>query len=313
MASERQKLLVAVDGSEQSLEVVRYVAGVCAPKRIEVTLFHVLSPVSESFWDHRAAPESSGTEPYRGWLAHHQAAIEVYMDGARQVLSDSGFPDEAVRVVVQPRQEGIARDILQEARRGYRAVAAGRIGRNPITRLVMGSVASKLVAALTEVTLWLVDGRPDCRRVLVCIGVSPAAACVVDHVGRMLSGSPAEITLFHAIRNPESDWASGSDPSACEAAAEQELRARKALVPVFEKAVASLEAAGISSERISVKVISGMATRGGTLYAQALHGGFGTIVVGRRGVSNVKTFPIGRVPMKLVQLINEQAVWVVSC
>lgn len=313
MASERQKLLVAVDGSEQSREVVRYVAGICAPKRIEVTLFHVLSPVSESFFDLSTAPESSGTEPYRGWLARHQTTLKVFMDGARQMLSDKGFPDEAVRVVVQPRQEGIARDILKEARRGYRAVAAGRIGRNPITRLVMGSVASKLVSALTEVTLWLVHGRPDCRRMLVCIDASTAAARVIDHVGRMVSESPAEITLFHVIRNPEPDWASGSDPSAGEAAAEQEMRARKALVPVFEKAVASLKAAGISSERISVKVISGMATRGGTLYAQALHGDFGTIVVGRRGVSNVKTFPIGRVPMKLVQLINEQTVWVVSC
>jgi nucleotide-binding universal stress UspA family protein len=313
MASERQKLLVAVDGSEQSREVVRYVAGICAPKRIEVTLFHVLSPVSESFWDHRAAPESSVTEPYRGWLARHQIAMEVFMDDAHRMLSDSGFPDEAVRVVLQPRQEGIARDILQEARRGYRAVAAGRIGRNPMSRLVMGSVASKLVSALTEVTLWLVDGRPDRRRVLVCIDASPAAACVIDLVGRMLSGSPAEITLFHAIRNPEPDWVSESDPSAGEAAAEQEMRARKTLVPVFEKAVASLEEAGISSERISVKVISGTATRGGTLFAQALDGHFGTIIVGRRGVSNVKAFPIGRVPMKLIQLINEQTVWVVSC
>ena len=313
MASERQKLLVAVDGSEQSREVVRYVAGICAPKRIEVTLFHVLSPVSESFWDHRAAPESSVTEPYRGWLARHQIAMEVFMDDARRMLSDSGFPDEAVRVVLQPRQEGIARDILQEARRGYRAVAAGRIGRNPMSRLVMGSVASKLVSALTEVTLWLVDGRPDRRRVLVCIDASPAAACVIDLVGRMLSGSPAEITLFHALRNPEPDWVSESDPSAGEAAAEQEMRARKTLVPVFEKAVASLEEAGISSERISVKVISGTATRGGTLFAQALDGHFGTIIVGRRGVSNVKAFPIGRVPMKLIQLINEQTVWVVSC
>ena len=60
-------------------------------------------------------------------------------------------------------------------------------------------------------------------------------------------------------------------------------------------------------------LVSGMATRGGTLYAQALHGDFGTIVVGRRGVSNVKTFPIGRVPMKLVQLIKDQTVWVVGC
>ena len=169
------------------------------------------------------------------------------------------------------------------------------------------------MSALTGVTLWLVDGRPDCRRVLVCIDASPAAVCVIDLVGRMLSDSPAEITLFHAIRNPGPDLVSESDPSAGEAAAEQEMRARKALVPVFERAVASLETAGISSERISVKVISGMATRGGALYAQALSGDFGTIVVGRRGVSNVKAFPIGRVPMKLVQLINEQTVWVVSC
>lgn len=313
MASERQKLLVAVDGSEQSREVVRYVAGICAPKRIEVTLFHVLSPVSESFWDTGTATESSGAEPHRGWLARHETAMENFMDGARRMLSDSGFPEDAVRVVLQPRQEGIARDILQEARRGYKAVAVGRVGRNPITRLVMGSVASKLVSALTQVTLWLVAGRPDCRRVLVCIDASPAVAGVIDLVGRMLANSPAEITLFHAIRNPEPDLLSESDPSIGEAAAAQEMRARKALVPVFEKAVASLEAAGISSERISVKVISGMATRGGTLYAQALDGNFGTIIVGRRGVSNVTTFPIGRVPMKLVQLMNDQTVWVVSC
>jgi nucleotide-binding universal stress UspA family protein len=313
MASERQKVLVAVDGSEQSREVVRYVAGICAPKRIEVTLFHAFSPVSESFWDTGTAAEPSSTEPHRGWLARHQTAMEDFMDGARRMLSESGFPEEAVRVVLQPRHEGIARDILQEARRGYRAVAVGRIGRNPMSRLVMGSVASKLVSALTKVTLWLVDGRPDCRRALVCIDASSAAACVIDHVGRMLSDSPAEITLFHAIRNPEPDWASESHPSAGEAAAEQEARARKAMVPVFERAVASLEAAGISSERISVKVISGMATRGGTLYAQALHGDFGTIVVGRRGISNVETFPIGRVPMKLVQLIKDQTAWVVGC
>jgi nucleotide-binding universal stress UspA family protein len=313
MASERQKVLVAVYGSEQSREVVRYVAGICAPKRIEVTLFHAFSPVSESFWDTGTAAEPSSTEPHRGWLARHQTAMEDFMDGARRMLSESGFPEEAVRVVLQPRHEGIARDILQEARRGYRAVAVGRIGRNPMSRLVMGSVASKLVSALTKVTLWLVDGRPDCRRALVCIDASSAAACVIDHVGRMLSDSPAEITLFHAIRNPEPDWASESDPSAGEAAAEQEARARKAMVPVFERAVASLEAAGISSERISVKVISGMATRGGTLYAQALHGDFGTIVVGRRGISNVETFPIGRVPMKLVQLIKDQTAWVVGC
>ena len=66
--------------------------GFARRKRIEVTLFHVLSPVSESFWDHRATPESSGTEAYRGWLARHQTTMEVFMDGARRMLVRQRVP-----------------------------------------------------------------------------------------------------------------------------------------------------------------------------------------------------------------------------
>ncbi len=313
MAPGRHKLLVAVDGSEQSLKVVRYVAGICAPDRIAATLFHVLSPVAESFWDIAEAPEAPGGPSGGEGLAGRRAVIEDFMEGARRVLLDRGFAPEAVRVVIQPRREGVARDIIAEARRGYRAVAAGKTGHNPIARLVMGSVASKLVTALAQTGLWLVEGQPECGRVLVCIDASPAFADVVEHVGCMLAGSPAAVTLFHAIRVPEPHRAAGAGLSRTGEAAAREIRAREAMVPVFAKAVAALEAAGIPSARLSVKVISGVATRGGTLFAQALAGGCGTIAVGRRGMSRVADFPIGRVPMKLVQLIRDQAAWLVNC
>lgn len=313
MAFEKQRLLVAVDGSQGSLHLVHYVAAICPPKATAVTLFHVLSPVAESYWDVEAQPvETPDGQPVAPALVNRETAMEAFMKNARQVLRDSGFPDEAVRVVIQPRKVGVARDILKEAGSGYGAVVVGKAGHNPITRLVMGSVASKLVSALTDSTLWLVDGRPDSRKVLVCIDGSPATADVIDHVGRMLAQSPAEITLFHAIRNPLIEVADSSEPSIVQAAANREQGVRKAMVPVFEKAIDSLKSRGISADRITVKVVSGVATRGGTFYAQALQGEYGTIVVGRRGVSRVKAFPIGRVPMKLVQLIKDQTVWVVS-
>jgi len=313
MTSEKQKLLLAVDGSQGSLDVIRYVAGICSPAATAVTLFHVLSSVAESYWDVEAAPiETPDNGPVSTSLANRRAVMEAFMDDACRALRDKGFPDAAVRVVIQPRREGVARDILKEAAGGYGTVVAGKTGHNPITRLVMGSVASKLVTALTESTLWLVDGQPDCRKVLVCIDGSPATPGVINHVGRMLAASPVKITLFHAIRNPLREPVDSSDSSIAQAVSNRETAVRKAMVPVFERAVESLKENGISENRVTVKVVSGVATRGGTLYAQALQGDYGTIVVGRRGMSHVKAFPIGRVPMKLVQLIKDQTVWVVS-
>lgn len=309
MASKKQKLLVAVDGSQGSLDAVCYLAGMCAPRTTEVTLFHVLSPFDESYWDAEASLSTLDDKPVTMALTNRKAAMEAFMDDACKVLRDSGFHDELVRVVIHPRQEGVARDILREAGKGYGAVVAGKNGHNPITRLVMGSVASKLVTALTDCTLWLVAGRPDCRKVLVCIDGSPSTTVVIDYVGRMLAEISAEITLFHAIRNPFPEVV---DPSMAQAAANMEMNMRKAMLPVFEKAIDTLKASGISKDKVSVKVISGVATRGGTLYAQALEGGYGTIVVGRRGVSRIKAFSSGRVPMKLVQLIKDQTIWVVS-
>ena len=298
MTPEKQKLLVALDGSQGAMDAVRYVVDMCTPETTVLTLFHVLSSVAESYWDVEASINILAGKPVAVLLEQRRAVMETFMDSARQVLREAGFPDEAIQVVIQPRQEGVARDILKEAGKGYNAVVAGKTGQNPITRLVMGSVASKLVTALVRCNLWLVDGRPACGKVLVCIDGSPATPGVIDHVGRMLARSAATITLFHAIRNPLLEVAGASDAAVAQAAANREMGVRKAMLPVFESALDTLKDRGVSPDSVDVKVIAGVATRGGTLYAQAQQGDYGTIVVGRRGVSHVKAFPIGRVPMK---------------
>ena len=56
VVKDRKKILLAVDGSDQAFEAVRYVSRLLPPNRMEVVLFHVMTKVPESFWDIEKEP-----------------------------------------------------------------------------------------------------------------------------------------------------------------------------------------------------------------------------------------------------------------
>ena len=51
MQKDRKRILLALDGSEQAAEMVRYAAGFLPAEGTEVVLFHVMSRVPEAFRD----------------------------------------------------------------------------------------------------------------------------------------------------------------------------------------------------------------------------------------------------------------------
>ena len=63
---------------------------------------------------------------------------------------------------------------------------------------------------------------------------------------------------------------------------------------------------------ITTKIITGAHSRAGAIFEEAKKGNYGTIVVGRRGLSKVREFFMGRVSDKLIHLAKNQAVRVVS-
>jgi len=87
---------------------------------------------------------------------------------------------------------------------------------------------------------------------------------------------------------------------------DQELRAK------LDGAKNRMVAAGVSPERIQTELLTGVASRSGAIYEAAKRGGFGTIVVGRRGLSRIQEFYMGRVGNKVMQMAREMAIWVVS-
>ncbi len=134
-------------------------------------------------------------------------------------------------------------------------------------------------------------------KILVAIDASEGAMRAVDYVSTIAAGSDLEVTLFHAVR-----------------ALDEEIfhKAEESMKSVFEKATGRLEKVGFGRNQITTRMATGVLSRAGAIIEEALKWGYGTIVVGRRGLSHVEEFSMGRVSNKIIHMAKEMAVWVVS-
>jgi nucleotide-binding universal stress UspA family protein len=294
----KRKFLLALDGSNQAFEAVRYAGRLFPPERTEVVLFHVLTPFPESFWDIEKEPESRyENDEIRSWEAHQDQKIQMFMEEANRLFLDQNFPQDAVRIKIQKRKAGIARDIVRESLNNYDGVVLGRWGTSMLKDFLWGSVANKLIERLVHTPVCVVGGTPLIGKILVAIDASEGAKKAVDYVGDMADGSRWEICLFHAIRDLDRDKTD---------------QAKKNMGSIFESAIDHFEKAGFNRHQIHTRIVSQVPSRASTIIVEALNGGYGTIVVGRRGLSNVKEFDMGRVSNKIIQMGREMAVWIVT-
>ncbi|SHF39996.1 Nucleotide-binding universal stress protein, UspA family [Desulfacinum infernum DSM 9756] len=317
---EKKRILAAVDGSPWSHLVVQYVAQMVDTGILEIVLFHVSSPIPESFWDLERNPAfRSRLAPVAAWEMAQKKAVEDFMEAATASLKRAGVPEEAVRVVIKQREVGIARDIAFEAHKGYDAVVVGRRGVSDVKDLILGSVATKLLGRVVDVPLWIVGETVSPDGVLVAMDASDEALKAVGFTASMVGRKPRRVLLLHVIRGmdpgaqsvlrffaPEEqrDWLKKS---------EEELeRVVAHMDAVFERAFTVLEAEGVPRHLIETKVITGATSRAGAIVQEARAGNYGTVVVGRRGLSRVEEFFMGRVSNKVVQLAKDRTVWVVN-
>ena len=298
MVKDRTRILLAVDGSEQAFEAVRYVSRLLPPNRMEVVLFHVMTKVPESFWDIEKEPTFRQKIGDTGaWESHQKKEIQEFMEKARCLFLDQNVSEDAVGIKIQERKVGIARDIVHESQKDYDGVVVGRWGMSMLKDFLWGSIANKLIGRLIHIPLCVVGGKSKIGKILVAIDASEGAMRAIDYTGAMADTSRWEVTLFHAIREFD---------------AEDLHRAKKSMKSVLETASRHLEAAGFNRNQITVKTVTGVHSRAAAIITEALKGGYGTIVMGRRGLTNVEEFIMGRVSNKVIHMAREMAVWVVT-
>lgn len=311
MRDRKTKVLLAYDGSDQAFEAIRYVAAFLSPRKTEVVLFHVDAGVPEALLDRGKGPAFRNHDfPLRQWALEARKKIEGSMERGSEILIHAGFPPETVSAKIQPREMGVARDILKEAHGGYDAVVVGRYGVSHVKDFGMGSVAQKLVARHNAIPIALVGGRPEPKKVLVGFDGSEGSMRAVDCVCSMMPHEDREVTLCLVVRSLGAHLGSGTIFTSEHEKAWLEA-SRKEMESAFADAENRLVNAGFHPSRIFLRSLENHASRAVGIQAAAKDAGCGTLVVGRRGLSTVEEFAIGRVTRKVLQIADEKAIWIV--
>ncbi len=310
-----KKILIAVDGSSYSLQAIKYVAAMCSGSKVEVDILHVLPTASEELlWqiDVDEKFKSKIKERYERFNAECQRAAEKFLDQAKEIMVDSGcYVPDLVITMLRQWQSGIARDILAEARKGYDVVVIGRRGIGMIEGLMLGSVSAKIVQGVDWLPIWVIGGETVSGKMLLAVDVSLNSRRAVLYAAPYVAQSGAEVTLFHVVRK----FFPGGIPFLTSAGAEIGRALNQNLEPKIQGMFADyrgcLEKAGVAPEKIIAKCATGSFSRAASILTAAREGNYGTVILGRRGISAVREFILGRVTTKVLNGAEGLNVWIV--
>ena len=313
-ATVDRRILLAVDGSDQALEAVRYASTVFPAERTQIVLFNVGTGFPEVYWDLGRNPlYQSQKNKVMGWLADHQLVIGEFKAKAYKILADAGFAEDAVEVKTQTKKTNILNDIVQESYQEYSALVVGRTGISRSKDLVVGSLAGKVVKIIKHIPTIIVGGRPASRTILIALDESIEAMRAVNSVGVLAGPGNPQVTLCHIIKLPARFHLPGSRPESLANDPQWLDYHKNKFKPYMDEAAGRLIEAGVAADRISRDFLVARGNPVRRILKTARSEGFATIVVGRRqALGFAEEYIWGRFSEKTIKLAENMAVWTIS-
>jgi len=311
--TELSKMVVLpVDGSENALRSLDYLHLIYgSDHNLEVTLKYVLPSLPPVLADNRSMDRETATKLK---IIENKSIrmAEKILTQAKNHLIQKGFDSERVQTVYKKKESGIAQDICQwvESKRADAVLISSR-GRSRLEAFFMGEVSSKLLEYCRVCPVWIVQGQVKSNRVLIAVDSSENALRAVDHTGFMLSGTDCPVTIFHTMRHLRRFVPQEVLDEAPELEELWKTKAGQEIEPFMKKAKEMLVKAGVSESQISKKVVDGSRSAASDILEEARNNEYGTIVMGRRGISGVQEFFMGSVSSKVLQNATGMALWIV--
>ena len=310
-----KKILVAVDGSSVAQQAVDYVGMMQGAhiRDLTVTLLYIMNPIPPFLRrDSQRNPESFSR--VRELESKNRKQASLALDSAQDRLVRAGMAPEAIEQKPVPRASDAARDILFEAEHGmYDAVVLGHRGKGKAAEMLMGSITNKVVQHAERLPVWVVGGGVKSRKILCPVDGSEGSLRAVDHLAFMLGENPeAKITLFHVgaslgnyctLDFLEKDLAEDIE-------ADLMSSDGQCMDDFYARALRVLAEAGLGADQVETKTKEGALSVAGAIMDEAKSGGYGTVVLGRRGEN--RSFFLGHVSDKVVSKSKDMAVWIVG-
>jgi len=147
------KILVAIDLSENSLKAVDYVAKMMqCHSVVDVTLLNVIKEPS--------ADVMPDKKERRGYVEDKRAETLGLMEKAAEKLTAHDIPEQNIHLKIQicSKPVSVAELILREREDGhYGTIVVGRRGMSKKEEFLFGSVSNKIVREARDCTVWVVE------------------------------------------------------------------------------------------------------------------------------------------------------------
>lgn len=310
----QKRVLLAVDGSDQALEAVRYIGSVVAPAHTEIVLFHVGTGFPQVYWDMGRNPlYHSKKNKVKEWLADSQLVMGEFKEKAFKILTTQGFNPEAIQVKTQTEKTSVLVDVIQESYQGYSAIVVGRTGVSWLKDVFTGSLAYKLVEKIKHIPSVVVSGRPTSRKVLLALDDSAAAMRAAHSLGIIAETENLTVTMCHVIKLPGMFRTSTGKLTLTEREEDWLAYTKNKFQPVMCEAAERMMHAGVRREQINCSFICFKGNPIQKIIETALTGDYGTVVVGRRhAASFIQDHFRGRFSDKIIKSLDNIAAWVVN-
>jgi len=273
------KILIAIDGSKSSVAAVQYASKFFDPQKADFTLIHILPNISD---DETEKLHLKMTEQ-----------IQIKMEEFVTKLENAGYDKKQINVNIQKQINGVAKDIVAESENGYDALVIGRRGLNDPTSIIVGATAYHMMKVINHLPVVIVGDNPDPEHILIGLDGSDNSIKAINCVCNLMQRSSRKIVLCHISEKQEIE------------------KQHQQIESIIQNAEDRLVAAGFERPLIKKEILKGILSRAVAISKTAEKHHCGSVVVGRRGLSMIREFMMGRVTMKILHKAHTQAVWIV--
>jgi len=154
-----EKILVALDDSENAMRAVEYIAKYFAADT-KITLFNIAQDTaalcdmnSPALTPYFKSQQSS----FCTLEDKKKSLVDIALKKAREKLITAGFEEKNITIKAETKKKGVARDIVQEARSGYNTIVLGRRGQSGIKDFILGSVSHKVFQLAKDISVLVVN------------------------------------------------------------------------------------------------------------------------------------------------------------
>jgi nucleotide-binding universal stress UspA family protein len=306
-------IIVPVDGSENALKSLDYINRIFGSKhKLRLSLVHLV-PKLPLILVEESRKSQETVDQLREIEKRNSKIAERVLTDAKNRLKEIGFAQKTVEAVFRNIEVGVARDICSWAEKNKKAdaIIISSRGRSRLETFFTGAIANKVLEYVKVCPVWMIKGKVKSKNVLLAVDNSENAMRAVAHVGFLLAGTDVTVTIFHSKRDLRRFV---PQEVLHEFPGVQKFWQKKAgdvVAPYMKKARDMLIKAGLAENQISVKLVDGGRSAAMDILEEAEGNTIGTIVLGKKGHSDVKDYSMGSTTKKVLDRASDMAVCIV--